>query len=303
MIDLHLHLDGSLTPREVLFLAKLSGVSLFTKDEDALLRAMTFDGRGTLNEYLQKFELPLSVMQNAEAVEFAVKSLGNRLFDKGYTYAEVRFAPVLHTEKGVKAEEIVQGAIKGLGGTKLLMKLILCCMRGRTEKENLLTVELAAEYRGKGVCGVDLAGAEALYPTAAYKEVFSLASDLGLNITIHAGEAAGEESVKAALDFGAKRIGHGVAIKSKELLDRVKANDVLIECCPTSNLQTGAVKRMEDHPIKRFAEVGVPVALCSDNMTVSSTDVSAEWKKVKAALGFEQEFFGVLTKNAFDHRF
>ena len=303
MIDLHLHLDGSLTPREVLFLAKLSGVSLFTKDEDALLRAMTFDGRGTLNEYLQKFELPLSVMQNAEAVEFAVKSLGDRLFDKGYTYAEVRFAPVLHTEKGVKAEEIVQGAIKGLGGTKLLMKLILCCMRGRTEKENLLTVELAAEYRGKGVCGVDLAGAEALYPTAAYKEVFSLASDLGLNITIHAGEAAGEESVKAALDFGAKRIGHGVAIKSKELLDRVKANDVLIECCPTSNLQTGAVKRMQDHPIKRFAEVGVPVALCSDNMTVSSTDVSAEWKKVKAALGFEQEFFGVLTKNAFDHRF
>ena len=119
MIDLHLHLDGSLTPREVLFLAKLSGVSLFTMDEDALLRAMTFDGRGTLNEYLQKFELPLSVMQNAEAVEFAVKSLGNRLFDKGYTYAEVRFAPVLHTEKGVKAEEIVQGAIKGLGGTKL----------------------------------------------------------------------------------------------------------------------------------------------------------------------------------------
>ena len=303
MIDLHLHLDGSLTPREVLFLAKLSGVSLFTKDEDALLRAMTFDGRGTLNEYLQKFELPLSVMQNAEAVEFAVKSLGDRLFDKGYTYAEVRFAPVLHTEKGVKAEEIVQGAIKGLGGTKLLMKLILCCMRGRTEKENLLTVELAAEYRGKGVCGVDLAGAEALYPTAAYKEVFSLASDLGLNITIHAGEAAGEESVKAALDFGAKRIGHGVAIKSKELLDRVKANDVLIECCPTSNLQTGAVKRMEDHPIKRFAEVGAPVALCSDNMTVSSTDVSAEWKKVKAALGFEEEFFGVLTKNAFDHRF
>lgn len=303
MIDLHLHLDGSLTPREVLFLAKLSGVSLFTKNEDALLRAMTFDGRGTLNEYLQKFELPLSVMQNAEAVEFAVKSLGDRLFDKGYTYAEVRFAPVLHTEKSVKAEEIVQGAIKGLGGTKLLMKLILCCMRGRTEKENLLTVELAAEYRGKGVCGVDLAGAEALYPTAAYKEVFSLASDLGLNITIHAGEAAGEESVKAALDFGAKRIGHGVAIKSKELLNRVKANDVLIECCPTSNLQTGAVKRMEDHPIKRFAEVGVPVALCSDNMTVSSTDVSAEWKKVKAALGFEQEFFGVLTKNAFDHRF
>ncbi|HAE89032.1 MAG TPA: adenosine deaminase [Clostridiales bacterium] len=303
MIDLHLHLDGSLTPREVLFMAKLSGVSLFTQKEEDLLRLMTFDGRGSLNDYLQKFELPLSVMQNDEAVEFAVTSLGDRLFAQGYTYAEVRFAPVLHTQKGVNAERIVQGALKGVSKTKLPMKPILCCMRGRSLSENLLTVELAAEYKGKGVCGVDLAGAEALYPTENYKEVFSLAAKLGLNVTIHAGEAAGEESVKAALDFGAKRIGHGVAIKSKEVSDRVKANGVLIECCPTSNLQTGAVDRMEDHPIKRFMEAGIPVALCSDNMTVSATSVPAEWKRVKAAFGFEENVFGVLTQNAFAHRF
>ena len=303
MIDLHLHLDGSLTPREVLFLADLSGVSLFTREEDALQKALTFDGKGTLNDYLKKFDLPLSVLQNAEAVEWAVRSLGDRLLQMGYTYAEVRFAPMLHTEKGAAAEDVVQGAVKGLQGTKLPMKLILCCMRGKSREENLRTVELAAEFEEKGVVGVDLAGAEALYPTENYKEVFALASKLGLNVTIHAGEAAGEESVKAALDFGAKRIGHGVAAKSKDLLDRIKQEGVLVEVCPTSNLQTGAVDKMENHPIKRFLKAGIPVALCSDNMTVSATDVPKEWEKVKAAFGFSDALFSKLTQNARSYAF
>ena len=303
MIDLHLHLDGSLTPREVLFLAKLSGVSLFSEEEEALLREMTFDGRGSLNDYLQKFALPLSVMQNAEAVEWAVKSLGDRLLALGYEYAEVRFAPILHTERGASAAEIVEGAVRGLRRTDLPMGLILCCMRGRAREENLLTVGLAAEYKRKGVVGVDLAGAEALYPTESYKEVFSLAAKLGLNATIHAGEAAGEESVKAALDFGAKRIGHGVAAKSKEILARIKSDGVLIECCPTSNLQTGAVDKMENHPIGRFLKEGVPVALCSDNMTVSATDVPREWAKVKAAFGFSDEVLLSFTAAAKAHAF
>ena len=303
MIDLHLHLDGSLTPREVLFLSELSGVSLFSREEEVLSEALTFDGRGTLNDYLKKFALPLSVLQNAEAVECAVKMLGNRLAGMGYSYAEVRFAPILHTEKGASAKEIVKGAIKGLKSAKLPMGLILCCMRGREREQNLRTVELAAEFKGKGIVGVDLAGAEALYPTENYKEVFALASKLGLNITIHAGEAAGEDSVKAALDAGAKRIGHGVAARSEELLARIKKNGVLIEVCPTSNLQTGAVDRMENHPIGRFLKAGVPVALCSDNMTVSDTDVLKEWVKVKEAFNFDESLFAFLTAQGLAHAF
>lgn len=295
MIDLHLHLDGSLTPQEILYLADLSGVSLITRNEKELRARMTFDGRGTLNDYLTKFDLPLSVMQNAEAVEYAVRALGDRLFEMGYTYAEVRFAPVLHTLKCAAQKDIVQGAVKGLQGTKIPLKLILCCMRGRSREENLSTVELAALFRGKGVVGVDLAGAEALYPTENYKEVFSLASKLGLNVTIHAGEAAGEDSVSAALDFGAKRIGHGARVKSAALISRLKQNGVLIECCPTSNLQTGAVSCLSKHPIKHFWEEGVPIALCSDNMTVSDTDVIQEWQKVKSALSLPDEAFLRLT--------
>ena len=303
MIDLHLHLDGSMTPRAIMELSRLSSVELPTKDEEKLRSLLTFDGRGTLNDYLKKFDIPLSVMQSAECVEYAVRALANRLSDMGYTYAEIRFAPILHTAKGSAADEIVQGAVKGLVGAKIPLGLILCCMRGRSCEENLSTVELAAEYRGRGVVGVDLAGAEALYPTENYKEVFSVASRLGLNITIHAGEAAGEESIRAALDFGAKRIGHGTALKSEDLIKRIKASDVLLEVCPTSNVQTGAAKSIKEHPIKGFLDAGVPVALCSDNMTVSDTDVPCEWRKVKEAFGFADMVLDRLTSNALDHAF
>ena len=304
MIDLHLHLDGSLTPREIRSLADLSAVELPTRDERKLAALLSFDGRGTLNDYLKKFELPLSVLQSAEAVAYAVFSLSERLAALRYEYAEIRFAPILHTRKGASAESILQGAIKGLSDSEFPAKLILCCMRGAEKRENLLTVELAARYRDQGVVGVDLAGAEALYPTDGYKEVFSLASRFGLNITIHAGEAAGAESVRAALDFGAKRIGHGVRVTEDEsLLERIKASDVLIESCPTSNLQTGAVPSLAEHPIGRFLEAGVPVSLCSDNMTVSDTDLPREWAKTKAALSLSDEALTRLNDNARAHEF
>ena len=131
MIDLHLHLDGSLTPSDLFALASLTGVPLPTEDPAALRAMMTFDGRGSLNDYLQKFDLPLSFLQSGEAVAFAVRALASRLAALGYTYAEVRFAPMLHTQKGASPEEIVQGAIKGLEGSNSEVKLILCCMRAR----------------------------------------------------------------------------------------------------------------------------------------------------------------------------
>jgi len=304
VIDLHLHLDGSLTPTEIVELAHMSRVSLPTEDPEELRSLLTFDGRGTLNDYLKKFELPLSVLQTRETVGYAVYLVAGRLRALGYEYAEIRFAPILHTHRQFSADGILRGALDGLNESKFPAKLILCCMRGATERENLLTVCLAAKYHRDGVVGVDLAGAEALYPTEGYREVFSLASRLGLNITIHAGEAAGEDSVKAALDFGAKRIGHGVAAaRSSSLLERIKRDDVLIESCPTSNVQTGAVPSLGEHPIGRFLAEGVPVALCTDNMTVSDTDLPREWARVKGALSLTDADLDRLTENARKHRF
>ena len=304
MIDLHLHLDGSLTPEDLVAMSRLTGEPLPTEDREELRAGMTFDGRGTLGDYLKKFDLPLSVMQTGDAVQYAVQSLGNRLAAMGYDYAEVRFAPCLHTEKGSSMDAIVQGAVKGLLSTPLPMGLILCCMRGREEKENLRTVELAAEWRGRGVVGVDLAGAEAIYPTKGYREVFSLAAKLGLNITIHAGEAAGEDSVRAALDFGARRIGHGVAAaKSESLLKRIKECGVAIEVCPTSNLQTGAVPSLQKHPIPIFLKKGIPIILCSDNMTVSDTDIPREKQRLQAVFSYGEEDFSAWEAVARTHCF
>ena len=304
MIDLHLHLDGSLTAEEITELAHRTGKTLPTSDPAELRSLLTFDGKGTLNDYLQKFDLPLSVLQSRYTVGYAVFSLAKRLSAMGYEYAEIRFAPLLHTREGHSQDCILRGALTGLEEAKFPAKLILCCMRGASEKENLETVYLAAKYRRDGVGGVDLAGAEALYPTESYRGVFVMASRLGLNITIHAGEAAGEDSVKAALDFGAKRIGHGVAAAGSEsLLERIKKNHVLIECCPTSNLQTGAVPSLDAHPIKKFLGRGIPVALCSDNMTVSDTDLYREWDKTRAALSLSDGDLERLTENARTHRF
>lgn len=284
MIELHCHLDGSLSVEDVLTLSEMTGVPLPTKEKDVLFSCLTYSGVGTLNDYLEKFRLPLSLLQSAESVSFALRSLSERLFSCGCTYAEIRFAPALHLLGGATMREIVQGAVKGLSEAKIPLGILLCAMRGHSEEENISVMELAAEWRGKGVVGVDLAGAEALYPTEGYKEVFSLASRFGLNVTIHAGEAAGADSVRAALDFGAKRIGHGVAAaKDEALLERIKREGIVLEVCPTSNVQTSAVSSIERHPVARFLDEGLRLAICSDNMTVSNTDVKKECEKVKAA--------------------
>ncbi len=299
MIDLHLHLDGSLLPSDLKKLARLSSFPLPTEEDEALFSLLSAKGARSLNEYLDRFVLPVSVMQSGEAVSLAVTLLANRLRDMGYEYAEIRFAPLLHTKKGASIEKIAESAVEGMRRSSLPMGLIFCCMRGQERKLNERTVELAAEFKSKGVVGVDLAGAEALYPTESYKEIFDLARRFSLNITIHAGEAAGSDSVRAALDFGAKRIGHGVRLAEDEALQaRVKRDGVTIEVCLTSNLQTGAVRNLSEHPVRRFLEQGIPCALCSDNMVVSDTDVSREWSRLSSSFGFGEDVRTRLEENA-----
>ncbi|MBQ9369910.1 MAG: adenosine deaminase [Clostridia bacterium] len=284
MIDLHCHLDGSLSVTDLLTLSDMTGVSLPTRDRETLFSLSTYTGVGTLNDYLRKFDLPISLLRAPECVEYAVVSLSRRLAACGCTYAEIRFAPAFHTHGGSSMREIVRGAEAGCKRAEIHVSLILCAMRGREEKENLEVIEIAAEEKGRGVVGVDLAGAEALYPTEGYREVFLLASRLGLNITVHAGEAAGADSVRAALDLGARRIGHGVRAAGDEaLLDRIAREGIVLEMCPTSNVQTGAVASIETHPIGDFMARGIRCVVCSDNMTVSNTDVRRECALVKQA--------------------
>lgn len=296
MIDLHLHFDGSLLPRTILELAWEQGISLPAEDPDELKLFLTAPEEcESLNEYLEKFDLPLSVLQTREAVRKGMYTLLCSLKEQGLLYAEVRFAPQLHVRKGLSQEDVVRAAVLGMqeatAGSFFQAKLILCCMRGGDNQEaNKKTIETAGAYLGRGVAAIDLAGAEALYPTEDFEDLFVYARRLGVPFTIHAGEADGPESIEAALRFGAARIGHGVRAKEDEkLLALLKERQIPLEMCPTSNVQTKAVKSFSEHPILEYLRLGLRVTLNTDNMTVSDTTIEREYSRLSQELGMTAE--------------
>ena len=285
-----------------------------------------------LNEYLTKFRIPLALLQTEDAIYDAVKAVGHAEEELGVDYVEIRFAPQLHLEKGLTQRQVIEAAADSAvyfnadHDTKI--RLILCCMRGDDSREaNMETVRLAAEFiheaqdkhvepsdsaykkvfipSAKGrtlpvVAGVDLAGAEALYPTENFADIFLLARELDVPFTIHAGEAAGPDSIWTALNFGAKRIGHGIAaIQDESLMRYLADNNIVVECCPTSNLNTKAVNTITEHPIREFLRHGIRVTVSSDNTTVSNTNLIREFELLEdAGLTVEEKY--LLYKNAED---
>lgn len=299
-IDLHLHLDGSLTPAYIIRQAKKQGIELPTYDEGGLLKYLSapMDCKD-LNEYLEKFSLPCSVMQTEDAITDAVKDLCERLKAQGLVYAEIRFAPQLHLEKGLAQKQVVEAALDGIvRDAEFEAQLILCCMRMEdNEAQNLETVSLAAEYLGKGVAAADLAGAEGLFPTSKFEKVFQAAVERNVPFTIHAGEAAGPESIWAALKFGAKRIGHGVrCLEDEKLVVYLREHQIPLEVCPTSNLQTKVTDG--EYPLKKLLEKGLCVTLNTDNMTVSDTTLEKEFQLAGELLGISEEEIQKLKANS-----
>lgn len=310
MIDLHLRFDGSLLPRTILDLAKEQGVELPAQEPDELKLFLTApEDCKSLNEYLEKFDLPLLVLQTKEALRRGMYTLASSLKEQGMLYAEVRFAPQLHQKKGLTQEEVVKAAVLGmqeaLAGSFFKANLILCCMRGGDNREaNLQTVRTAASFLGRGVAAVDLAGAEALYPTADFGEIFAFARKLGVPFTIHAGEADGPESIRAALKFGACRIGHGVrAQEDEDVWEFLKEHRIPLEMCPASNVQTKAVKNFQEHPVLSYLRSGLLVTVNTDNMTVSDTTIEKEYERLSGELGMTAKEHRQLLFNAADAAF
>lgn len=296
LLELHLHLDGSLRPETVWELSKEQGVDLGVDS----LEKVDFQMRvpadcKTLEEYLERFDMPLKVLQRADAIERVTYELVEDLARAGLGYAEIRFAPQLSTQQGLSQAQVVEAAIRGAQrGMKaypsIRAGLLLCCMRGDTNEEaNLETVEMVRQYLGEVVCGIDIAGAEGLFPTDMFGKVFAKAKEYRLPTTIHAGEAAGPESVWKALEYGAVRIGHGVrSVEDPRLMEELVRRGVTLEVCPTSNLHTKVMERLEDHPVRRLFDAGVRVSISSDNMTVSNTDIAKELDVLRKYLGFTE---------------
>ena len=304
LIDLHLHLDGSLSVATVRQLAAMAGKGL--PEEDKLLEMLQVSpGCRDLNEYLEKFHFPCSLLQTKEAIATAVYNLMEALKEQGLLYAEIRFAPQLHTLEGLSQREVVAAAVEGRNRSDFRANLILCCMRGdQNRQENLETVEAAAEFLGRGVCALDLAGAEALFPTESFGEIFRLANEKGIPLTIHAGEAAGPESVWAALEYHPRRIGHGVrSLEDESLIRYLAVKGITLELCPTSNLNTSIFPSLEEYPLRQLMAAGVKVTINTDNMTVSNVTLKSEMEQVIRTFSLTGEEVAALIRNGVEASF
>ena len=300
-IDLHLHLDGSVTAEDAIFLAERSSIELPKHSAEVLRGYLTAPKRcADLKEYLERFEIPLKLLERPENVAYATRSLVKRLAASGMRYAEIRFAPGLLTAGGASQREVAVTACQAFVAAKeefgLEGGLIFCAMRAGalTPQENEETARLSAEFLGKGVVGIDLAGDEAKDFPSDHARVFAVAREAGVPITIHAGEAGGADKIRDAIALGARRIGHGVrCVEDESLVAELKEKGIALETCYTSNLNTGACTE-RTFPLRALMRRGVRVTLNTDNMTVSDTDLATEY----ASLGITDEEKRILLENA-----
>ncbi len=290
--DLHVHLDGSLRLETILELADQQGVKLPASNVEGLRAAIGCGNHfGSLVEYLRGFEITLSVLQTEAALERVAFELGEDAHRENVRYMEVRYSPMLHTHQGLKLTTVVEAVLEGLARARetygIKSNVIVCGIRNISPESSYQMAELAVAYKGRGVVGFDLAGAEEDFPAKHHREAFRLVRDNNINTTIHAGEAYGPESVKQAIHIcGAHRIGHGVRLmEDGDLLHYVNDHRIPLECCPSSNVQTGAVRDLTRHPVKLYFDLGLRVTVNTDNRLITDTTVSKELWLVHTQLG------------------
>lgn len=270
-IELHVHLDGSLNPTEV--------NKIMNNETRDMLIAKKQD---SLENYLKTFDLPIKLLQSRENLINFSKTLAKDLYKDEVIYAEVRFCPLFHTSI-LTLEEVIEAVLDGFKMVpEVKINLILCMMRQYSMDKNLEIVKLAKKYLKNGVVGLDLAGDESRYKTATFRQLFEIIKIDNIPFTIHAGEADGKESVDLAIEFGAKRIGHGIrSIESEETIKKLKENNITLEICPSSNIDTGIYENMDEYPLKQLMDSGVKITINTDNRTVSNTTLEKEYQMLK----------------------
>lgn len=303
-IVLHLHLDGSIDMEDAYLWAKEDGLKITKKELEQELQVN--DDCHNLNDYLEKFDLPCKLLQTCERLEKTSYHLFLKLSKMNVKYAEVRFAPNKHLAKNLTLDDVVISVINGMNKanveTGIMGGIILSMMRGDSKEDNIRVINLAQKYLKKGVVAIDLAGAEAIYPTIDYIDLFRYAKIKVIPFTIHAGEAAGVESIKAALDAGAKRIGHGIRAIDDEAIQKIIIDkQVLLEVCMTSNYQTEAVKGK--HPIEKLYNNGIKISINTDNDTVSNIDINKEYTKILNETDLTMDDLGKCNKESIDYIF
>jgi adenosine deaminase len=317
---LHEHLDGVLRPRTIIELARDVNYLELPNGNAEELAQWFFQGanQGSLPKYLEGFAHTIAVMQTEEALERVAYEQAEDLSQDGVVYFETRFAPIFHTRKGLSHQQIVSAVLRGLErGRKdfgIASGLIICAMRNMDV--SLEMAELAVDFRERGVVGFDLAGEEGGYPPKKHVEAFHYIQRQNFNITIHAGEGFGKESIWQAIQYcGAHRIGHGTrliddiavadgkAVKLGDLAQYVLDKRIPLEICLISNVHTGAAHTLAEHPFKILYQEKFRVTLNTDNRLMSDTTMTKEFEAAATTFGLTLNDFEIITINAMKSAF
>jgi adenosine deaminase len=317
---LHEHLDGVLRPQTVIQLARDAGYAGLPTEDPQALAQWFYRGanQGSLAKYLEGFTHTIAVMQSEEALERVAYEQAEDLSKDGVVYFETRFAPVFHTQKGLTHQQVVAAVLKGLErGRKdfgIASGLLICAMRNMDV--SLEMAELAVDFRARGVVGFDLAGEEGGYPPKKHVAAFHYIQRENFNITVHAGEGYGKESIWQAIQYcGAHRIGHGTrliddiavvdgkAVKLGDLAQYVLDKRIPLEICLLSNVHTGATPSLAEHPFKILYQQKFRVTLNTDNRLMSSTSMTQEFEAAAETFGLSLDDFEKITINAMKSAF
>lgn len=307
--ELHVHLDGSLRPETLFELGRERRVELPADDVEALADYMLVSDAASLEEYLERFDITLSVLQDAEALERTAYELAVDHAAENVRYVEVRFCPLLNTRAGLSVDEVLEAALEGLRRAEtdadVTARVIVCALRTLDPMSSVEMAELAAAYRARGVCGFDIAGAESGFPVADHAEAFRRAHEAGVPITIHAGEGFGPASIRQAVELGhARRIGHGTRLhEDGELVAELRERRIPLEICLTSNVQTGAATSVAAHPAGRYLHAGLPISLCTDNRLMSGVTLTDEFRNAEGELGMSWTELSRVARMGFEHAF
>ena len=317
---LHEHLDGVLRPQTIVELARQAGYMGLPRNDPHELAEWFHQGanQGSLAKYLEGFAHTIAVMQTEEALERVAYEQAEDLHEDGVVYFETRFAPLFHTKKGLTHQQVVSSVLKGLERGRrefgITSGLIICAMRNMDV--SLEMAELAVDFRERGVVGFDLAGEEGGYPPKKHVDAFHYIQRENFNITIHAGEGYGKESIWQAIQYcGAHRIGHGTrliddiavvdgkAVKLGDLAQYVLDKRIPLEICLISNVHTGAAASLAEHPFKILYQEKFRVTLNTDNRLMSNTSMTQEFEAAAQTFGLGIDDFEKITINAMKSAF
>jgi adenosine deaminase len=307
--ELHCHLDGSLRPETMLELAREYGKPMPAADAEALRTYMHVTDARHLEDYLERFDVTLSVMQKAPALERITYELAEDAARDGVRYLEVRYAPVLNVREGLSLEEAVEAPLRGLARAEkehgIVGRVIVTAIRNMSSAVSEELAELAVAYRNQGVVGFDLAGGEVGFPARAHKRAFEYARCHEMACTCHAGEGDGPDSVRQAVHVcGANRLGHATRlIEDRSLTDYCNDRRITLEICLTSNVQTRVASSYAAHPFREYFDRGLNVVLNTDNRLMSDVTLTDEYAHAARDLDFTFDELSRVALNGFESAF